>query len=307
MLKNLKLKQKFTLLLLVILVVGLSLSGLVLSALLRQNATNEIASRALTLIDTMTSVREYTLTQINPELADKLEEKFLPQVVSAYSAREVFEILRKKPEYRDFFYKEATTNPTNLRDKADSYEANILDRFLKDKNLKEVSGFRSLPGGEVFYIARPLTISKESCLQCHSTPEAAPKTMIERFGTLGGFGWHLHQIVATQIISLPANKVMEKAHQSSLLIVGLVSTFFIVIIFLVNIFLNQQVIIPLKRLTRVAEEVSTGHLEVEFDQVSNDEIGNLAKAFKRMKLSLEMAMKRIKRTQGGNTGGTAGN
>lgn len=307
MLKNLKLKQKFTLLLLVILVVGLSFSGLVLSALLRQNATNEIASRALTLIDTMTSLREYTLKQIYPELSFKLEEKFLPQVVSAYSAREVFEILRKKPEYRDLFYKEAAINPTNLRDKADSFEAQVLERFRKEKDLKQVNGFRSLPGGDIFYIARPLTISQPSCLQCHSTPEAAPKTMIDRFGAVNGFGWHLNEIVAAQFVSLPASKVIEKAHQASLLIVGLVSTVFIAVILLVNVFLNRQVILPLKRITRIAEEVSTGHMEVDFDQMSNDEIGNLAKAFKRMKLSLEMAMKRIRRTQGGNTGGAAGN
>ncbi|MBN3910313.1 MAG: DUF3365 domain-containing protein [Nostoc sp. NMS1] len=294
MLKNLKLRQKFTILLLVILVVGMSSSGLALSALLRQNATNEIASRALTLIDTMTSIREYTLIQIYPELSLKLEEKFLPQVVSAYSAREVFEILRKKPEYRDFFYKEAATNPTNLRDKADSFEANILERFRKEKDLKQVNGFRSLPSGEIFYISRPLSISQKACLQCHNTPETAPKTMIDLFGAVNGFGWHLNEIVAAQFVSLPASKIIEKAHQSSLLIIGLVSAIFIVVILLVNIFLNRQVILPLKRITRIAEEVSTGHLEVDFEQVSNDEIGNLVKAFRRMKLSLEMAMKRIR-------------
>ncbi|WP_017319065.1 c-type heme family protein [Mastigocladopsis repens] len=306
MLKKLNLRQKFTILLIGILVVGLSLSGLVLSALLRQNATNEIASKALTLIDTMTSVREYTITQITPELSDELDTKFMPQTVAAYSAREVFENLRKRPDYRDFFYKEAAINPTNLRDKADSFETKILERFRKEKNLNQVNGFRSLPGGDIFYIARPLSISQESCLQCHSTPDAAPKTMIDRFGAVSGFGWHLNEIVAAQIVSLPASKVIEKAQQSSLMIVGLVSTIFIAVIFLVNVFLNRQVIIPLKRITRVAEEVSTGHLDVDFDQISNDEIGNLAKAFKRMKLSLEMAMKRIRRSQGGNTGGTAG-
>ncbi|KYC41071.1 histidine kinase [Scytonema hofmannii PCC 7110] len=298
MLKNFKLRQKFTVLLLLILVVGLSLSGLALSALLRQNATNEIASRALTLIDTMTSIREYTLTQIYPELSLKLEDKFLPQVVSAYSAREVFDILRKKPEYGDFFYKEAATNPTNLRDKADSFEANILERFRKEKDLKQVSGFRSLPGGDIFYISRPLSISQQACLQCHSTPDAAPKTMIDRFGTANGFGWHLNEIVAAQFVSLPASKVIEKAHQSSLLIIGLVSSIFVVVIHLVNVFLNRQVILPLKRITRIAEEVSTGHLDIDFDGVSNDEIGNLVNAFRRMKLSLEMAMRRIKRTNG---------
>jgi HAMP domain-containing protein len=298
MLKNLKLKQKFTILLLVILTFGLSLSGFALSSLLRENAKQDISSTGLMLMQTMSSVRHYTNTQINPELADKLETEFLPQSVPAYSAREIFEILRKTPDYRDFFYKEATLNPTNLRDKADGFETEIVERFRNKSDLKEVSGFRSIPGGDVFYIARPLPISEESCLKCHSVPEAAPQSMINLYGTANGFGWKLNEIVGAQIITVPANNVINKAHQSSLLIILIVSTIFIATILLVNLFLNRQVVMPLKRMTRVAEEVSTGHMEVEFEQMSNDEIGNLAKAFRRMQLSLEMAMKRIKRTQG---------
>ncbi|MBD0387487.1 MAG: DUF3365 domain-containing protein [Nostoc sp. C3-bin3] len=298
MLKNLKLKQKFTILLLVILTFGLSLSGFALSSLLRENAKQDISSTGLMLMQTMSSVRHYTNTQINPELADKLETEFLPQSVPAYSAREIFEILRKTPDYRDFFYKEATLNPTNLRDKADSFETEIVERFRNKSDLKEVSGFRSIPGGDIFYIARPLPISEESCLKCHSVPEAAPQSMINLYGTANGFGWKLNEIVGAQIITVPANNVINKAHQSSLVIILIVSTIFIATILLVNLFLNRQVVMPLKRMTRVAEEVSTGHMEVEFEQMSNDEIGNLAKAFRRMQLSLEMAMKRIKRTQG---------
>ncbi|MDZ8226479.1 MULTISPECIES: c-type heme family protein [unclassified Nostoc] len=299
MLKNLKLKQKFTILLLIILTFGLSLSGFALSSLLRENAKQDISSTGLMLMQTMSSIRKYTNTQVNPELADKLATEFLPQSVPAYSAREVFEILRKTPDYRDFFYKEATLNPTNLRDKADGFETEIVERFRNKSDLKEVSGFRSIPGGDIFYIARPLPITEQSCLVCHSVPEAAPPSMINLYGTANGFGWKLNEIVGAQIITVPANNVINKAHQSSLLIILIVSTIFIATILLVNYFLNRQVVMPLKRMTRIAEEVSTGHMDVEFEQMSNDEIGNLAKAFKRMQLSLEMAMKRIKRTQGG--------
>ncbi|MCC5621918.1 DUF3365 domain-containing protein [Nostoc sp. CHAB 5715] len=299
MLKNLNLKQKFTILLLVILTFGLSLSGFALSSLLRENAKQDISSTGLMLMQTMSSIRKYTNTQVNPELADKLETEFLPQSVPAYSAREVFDILRKTPDYRDFFYKEATLNPTNLRDKADVFETEIVERFRNKSDLKELSGFRSIPGGDIFYIARPLPVSEQSCLVCHSVPEAAPPSMINLYGTANGFGWKLNEIVGAQIITVPANNVINKAHQSSLLIILIVSTIFIATILLVNYFLNRQVVMPLKRMTRIAEEVSTGHMDVEFEQMSNDEIGNLAKAFKRMQLSLEMAMKRIKRTQGG--------
>ena len=298
MLKNLKLKQKFTILLLVILTFGLSFSGFALSSLLRENAKQDISSTGLMLMQTMSSIRKYTNTQVNPELADKLATEFLPQSVPAYSAREVFEILRKTPDYRDFFYKEATINPTNLRDKADVFETEIVEKFRNKSDLKELSGFRSIPGGDIFYIARPLPVSEQSCLVCHSVPEAAPPSMINLYGTANGFGWKLNEIVGAQIITVPANNVINKAHQSSLVIILIVSTIFIATILLVNYFLNRQVVMPLKRMTRIAEEVSTGHMDVEFEQMSNDEIGNLAKAFKRMQLSLEMAMKRIKRTQG---------
>jgi HAMP domain-containing protein len=300
MLNSLKLRQKFTIFLLAILIAGLVLSGAALSYVLRENAKRDIESTGLILMETMGSVREYTSAQINPELLDRLDTEFLPQTIPGYSAREVFELLRKNNDYRDFFYKEATLNPTNLRDKADTFEAEIVERFRKEKDLKEASGFRNAPGGNVFYIARPLSVSKESCLQCHSTPEAAPKTMVERYGRNNGFGWQLNEIVGAKIVSVPASKVINKAYQSSGLILGIVSLVFVLVILLVNALLNQQVIRPLKRMTRKAEEVSMGHADIEFDTSANDEIGSLAKAFKRMQLSLEVAMKRLGRTHEGS-------
>ena len=299
MLKNLKLRQKFTVWLLAILIGGLVLSGIALSAILRQNAKNDIAATGLMLMETMTSVRDYTSNQVNPELVSQLDKKFLPQTVPGYSAREVFELFRKNPDYRDFFYKEATLNPTNLRDKADRFESDLVNQFRGTSDLKELQGFHSTPSGDIFYVARPVSVSKPSCLACHSTPDVAPKSMVDRYGSDNGFGWKLNEVVGAKIVSVPADKVISKAYESSFMILGIVFAVCIVIIFLVNVLLNQKVIRPLKRMTRIAEEVSMGHMEAEFDQPSNDEIGSLAKAFKRMQLSLSMAMSRLNRTGGG--------
>ncbi len=294
MLKNFNLKQKFTIVLLFILVFALSLSGWVLSSVLIKNAEEEIAAKTLTLMDTISSVRVYSVAQITPELSEKLKTKFLPQSVSAYAAREVFDILRKQPQYNDYFYKEAALNPTNIRDKADNFETEIIEKFRRNKGLKQMSGFRSLTGEDLFYIARPLVVSQPGCLECHSTFDVAPKTMIDIYGKNNGFGWKLNEIIGAQVISIPAKKVINQARQSAVLILLIVFIVFIAIIILVNLFLKKQIVSPLKRLTRIAEEVSTGHLDLEFAPPSNDEIGNLAKAFKRMQRSLAIAMKRLK-------------
>lgn len=297
MFKRFNLRQKFTAALLLILLAGILLSQVTLSTVLRKNSEAEVTTTALLLMETMNSVRDYTSNRVKPELVDRLETQFLPETVPAFSAREVFENLRKNSDYNEFFYKEATLNPTNLRDKSDAFETELVEDFKADANKSEVSGMRVSQGRKIFYIARPIKITKESCLECHSTVEKAPPSMIDFYGPNNGFGWQMNEIVGAQVISVPANTVISKARKATLLLVGVVSAIFALILFLVNLLLGRQVVAPLKRIAKTAEEVSRGNMDVEFKQTSQDEVGMLAKSFTRMKRSLMLAMDRINRTQ----------
>ena len=306
-LKKLKLGQKFTILLLLVFLGGIIVSGVTLSTILNRTAQDQITSKALMLIETMNSVREYTSSQVKPELVERLDIEFLPETVPAYSAREVFETFRANQEYGEFFYKEATLNPTNLRDKADKFEVdNIVKKFRQQENLKELSGFRRDTGVDKFYIARPIKIVKQSCLECHSTPDVAPKSMIERYGDSHGFGWKLDEIVGAQIISVPASTTLQIARRSLVLILGIVIAVFAIAIFMLNIWLKRYVVRPINRMAMVAEAVSTGDTEAEFGQLSGDEVGKLAQAFNRMRMSLKMAMQRLERYRMGRRSSNPG-
>jgi HAMP domain-containing protein len=297
MLHNLKLGSKFNLLLVTVFLIGILICGTALAAILNRSAENQVTTKALIMIQTMNSVRNYTQTQIYPLLKDKLktEPEFVRQTIAAHSAREVFENLRSKKDYSDFFYKEATLNPTNLRDKADDFETDLVQRFRNDPNLKdkEISGFRTFPGGNLYYIARPIEIKDPTCLECHDTPEVAPKSLLTTYGRENGFGWKLNEIVGAQIISVPASEVVNTTRQSLLLVMGAVGGIFAVTILLINLMLRQAVINPLNRMSMVAHDVSVGKLDSDFPQTSHDEIGVLAAAFNRMKLSLSMAMEML--------------
>ena len=292
MLKNLKLGTKLNLLLLLIFLVVVTTSGWALSVILERYAEQQVASQAFLLLETMSSVRDYTSNQINPELAPRLEteERFLPQTVPGYSAREVFEGLRSREQYSDFFYKEATLNPTNPRDKADEFETTLVKKFQNQSGLKEATGFRSLSSGDIFYVGRPISISQESCLRCHSTPQAAPKSQLATYGSENGFGWKLNEIVGTKIISVPADRVLNAARRLQLLVIGILSGFFLIAILMINLFLKFAVTKPLKQMAKLSREVSTGNMDGEFEHYANDEIGVLAASLNRMKVSLEMAM-----------------
>lgn len=297
--KNLKLGTKLNLLLLLILLMIVTSSGIVLSIVLGKRAEQEVVNNAFVLLETMTAVREYTDTQITPELNPLLEQEdtFLPQTVPAYSAREVFENLRKRSQYNELFYKEAVLNPTNPRDKADDFEVNIIERFQNQSSVKEIKGFRNLPSGQIFYVARPLDVPSASCLRCHSTPEAAPKSQLATYGSENGFNWKLNSIVGARIISVPASTVFNEARQLQVLVIGILIAFLLGAIWLINLFLKLAVTKPIKHMSQLSKQVSTGDMSVGFDYDSKDEIGILAASLNRMKISLEMAMNLL-RTEG---------
>ena len=291
MYKNLKLGTKLNLLLAVILLSLTISSGLILSMVLQNYAQQVVADRALMLMETMNSIRNYTSTQIQPELTSRLEteEVFLPQTVPAYSAREVFEDLRNEEEYSQFFYKEATLNPTNIRDRADRFETAIVESF-KNNSESQKQGFRAIPGGEMFYIARPIKIEKESCLRCHSKPENAPASQIASYGNNNGFGWQLNEIVGAQMISVPADRVLETANQLRYLVVSKIVIILLAAVVLLNLFLKFTVTDPIKKMSSLSKQLSMGDMDTEFEQKTNDEIGILAASLNRLKVSMKMAM-----------------
>jgi hypothetical protein len=216
--------KSFTVLLLLLFIGSITVSGVALANILNNNARYQVLSEASVLMGAMNSVRDYTNTQIRPKLIDELDTKFFPETVPAYSAQQVFEGLRKQPEYSQLSYKEAVLNPTNLRDKANPFEKEIIGKLRKMKNPldQSIDGIYNTNQGKFFYIAKAINVSKPSCLQCHSTPDVAPKSMIAYYGAENGFDWQLNEIVGAQFIYLPMEKFSQRNRQ---LIVGIVAIF----------------------------------------------------------------------------------
>lgn len=141
-----------------------------------------------------------------------LDAEFHPQSVPAFAATEIFNYLREK--YPEYFYKEATLNPTNPRDRATDWEADIVNQFRGDTNLKEFHGTRETPSGTALFLARPITITNVSCLACHTTPDKAPPEMIKLYGTANGFGWKMNETIGAQVVSVPMAVPMKKADET---------------------------------------------------------------------------------------------
>jgi methyl-accepting chemotaxis protein len=292
MLKKFRLGTKFTLILSLVFLGGILASGAILSQVLERRAEQEVSARGLVLIETMNSVRRYTSTQVNPLLAPDLATaaEFIPQSVPAFSAREVFETLRSNEAYQNYLYKEATLNPTNPRDLANEFEAALVEQFRAQPELTQLTGYTTLNGEYVFYSSRPLTISAESCLGCHSTPENAPASLITTYGTEGGFGWNLGDIIAAQTIYVPAEDVFSSARLSLTLVMGIIVAIFALVVIVTNTLLRRMVVRPVEQMARLARRIGADTLSPKapelaaVERIANryDELGRTATVFQKM-------------------------
>jgi len=272
--------------------IGLLVRCLVLFGELQANAREEGLVNGLVVMVSALSSRSYTNAQIKPLLETQLRYSFLPQSVPAYAATEQFNDLRKK--YPDYSYKEATLNPTNPRDRATDWEADVVNQFRNGQAKGELVGERETPNGTSLYLARPIQITDAACLACHNTVAEAPKTMVELYGPANGFGWKMNEIIGAQIVSVPSALPIQRASHTFKIFMLLVTLVLIVTFILINVMLHSIVIQRVRALAKSADAVSLGNVEsAEFRDKSKDEIGVLSQALGRMNKSLVQAIKML--------------
>lgn len=287
------LRLKFNLVLILVFAAGFAAAGMVSYRLLQDNAKEEVLRDASLMMEAALSVRQYTVDQIKPELIKLMDdETFLPQTVPAYAATETLNQLRKK--YPEYGYKEATLNPTNPRDRATDWEADIVTKFRQDGATKEIVAERNTPTGRQLYIARPIQITNAACLQCHTTAEMAPPSMIKMYGTANGFGWKHNEIIGAQVVTVPMDVPIQHARHAFVTFMSSLGVVFVVVFIVLNLMLSQLIIAPIRRISAAADGISNGDFsQPEFKESGKDEVATLSRSFNRMRRSLEKAMQMI--------------
>jgi protein-histidine pros-kinase len=314
-----RLLAKFSAIYLTVFGLGLGASASLFYGLLQRNAREEVLYSARLLAETALAIRKYTEHEVAPAITSAMGRQraeatsshsddvfhelcarrgfvgskhvFYPQLVPAHSASSLFDELRKA--YPDYTYKEAARNPTSLRNRAVDWEEDIFDQFARNPGTRFFQGERDTPFGRTLFIATPLFADK-SCLECHSTPSAAPPEMVRMYGTSNGFGWKDGEMIATRIVSVPLSVpvgMAQRAFRQIVVSIGLVG---VVTLILLDLLLYVAVIRPVGVLAARADDISKGQLDVpELPARGRDEIAVLAAAFNRMHRSVTAAMRML--------------
>jgi protein-histidine pros-kinase len=274
-------------------IVATVIAGYACRTILEANAQREVFVEAGLMMDSALAIRAYTANEILPLLSERIQEEFPPQSVPSYAATQNF--LRLRERHPEYTYKEATLNPMNPRDRPADWEADIIQQFRNNAHVQEVIGERDTPLGKALYLARPIRNAAE-CSSCHSTPSAAPRTLIARYGVNNGFGWQPGEIVGAQVVSVPFASAAANADRAFRAFMTSLVTVFAAVFLVVNAVLYFMVVRPVRQIARVADRLSLGDMSAEdFPQGGAVEIASVARSFNRMRKSLEKALRLLEK------------
>ena len=233
---------------------GVAIAGMISYRLESRQASEDIRQRADLLLETAMAVRTYTVDEVAPVVKALQATDFHPAQVPSYAAQNTMNRLTQR--FAQYRYRESSLNPTNVQDRASDWEVGIIRQLQADRNLHEVYGEHATGNDLHYFVARPIRLNNPACLQCHSTPQAAPESMLKKYGPNNGFGWRMGDVVGIQLVEVPESATTAKAYNSVLVTVGSVTCVLVLSASIFLLLLRRYVTTPLEALTRVAHASS---------------------------------------------------
>jgi HAMP domain-containing protein len=288
-----KLLTKLNLILVTLFGAGSILIAYTAHQFLMGNARSQVIQQAELMVESARSTRQYTANELAPllEMVPAHQTRFLPETIPFYAATVTFDYLHKR--YPEYSYKEAALNPSNLRDRAVEWEADLIGYFRNHAGDKELVGERDTPTGRMLYIARPIT-ADQACLECHSDPAAAPPAIVRTYGSVNGFGWKANETVGAQIVSVPMAVPIQIANAAFRTLVLYLIAGFALSLAAMDAAIFFFVIQPVRKLSDMADRISSGDMSLpELPVHGRDEIAGLTESFNRMFVSLQKAFRML--------------
>jgi HAMP domain-containing protein len=253
-----------------------------------RHAEAEVARDARRLLDAALAARDYNMGHVLPHLEPLLDRHFVPEAIPALAAAET--LARLTAAAPGPAYREATVNAVNPHNAPVAWEREVVERLRASPDLEELSGEVDTERGRQVYLARPLRVTSTACLACHGAADAAPASMLKRYGRESGYGWTVGETVGAQIITTPSQMASDRTRQLFLPLAAALGAGLALLVGTVSALIHSSLVRPVRALARAADDLSQGDLsEPELAEDRSDEFGSLQRSINRMRRSLVKA------------------
>jgi len=286
-------RSRFMVIIAVIFGVATLLIGLASYKFSERNAIQEAKSKGELIFNYILANRDFYREKQRPLIMEVFEkDRFYPELMSGFVlTRGTFDIFKKNLSGYDF--KQATIDPLYPPNKADEWEVGLIGSFAKNPEMKNSEGLMKRNGESFYYMAKPIKVGEKDCLRCHGDITDAPKDQVEIYGTKNGYNWKMNDTVAAYVVYVSVEEALANAKKSAVVLYLIGAGCLLVALAGIWIFMDRFVVNPIVQLSVKAEEISLGkNIEESVGIKRNDEIGALASAIERLRMSMVRILKR---------------
>ncbi len=279
-----KLATKFMFGISVILIAVLGLISILFYGELKSLYIKEAYQKTAIVLGHVEATMQYVKEERRPEMYHILGKgRFVREAMSTSFVNKgiMDRFVRMFP---DFIYRRVALDPMNPKNRADAFEAALINRFsLAGKGDNVWKGLIRKNGSRYFAYFRAVKMERQ-CLACHGDPSLSPKSLLVRYGASNGHNWKVGKIVGVESIAIPVDKTFGRlrAVALSIFLIGLGGMAFLFLA--LNYFYYVVSVRPLKKASSFFKSVVNGEkaLETEFKAKGDDEIAELAESFNSM-------------------------
>ena len=266
---------------------------LLVSHNMHQQALKEAEAKARIILDRNLATHHYFTQELKPDIFEwtdsfRSPEYFSPAWMSSTYAVRAIDNFFKQLTDADYYYKEAAIDARMPANEADEYEATFLNKLSEEPNTLIESEIRTIADKPYYVLLRRGEMMEESCLRCHSEPDAAPAGLIDYYGPDRSFQRAVGETVSAISIRIP----LDEAYANARNVTTTLSTLLLVVLgllFLAQYVLNKHfVFAPLNHIRQRAREIAEDerHLGEQMPVPIGRELADLTTTFNVMSSTL---------------------
>lgn len=279
-------RKRFSLIMIFVGIVTLAAISVATYYLSVQAARTEASRKAEIIFKYNLAAMKYFTEMQEPLISELVEkDRFYPELMSGFALTRMISdnVQETLPGYT---IKNASLNPILASDLADEHEKALIKEFQNNPAEKHIDGIVEKDGKRFFYMSEPVPV-KASCIRCHGKPEDAPKDQLIIYGKKGGYNWKPGTVNSAFITYIPFDEVLDDAQQTAMVIFLVGALLLLVSMLIISLSLSRYIVTPVVELSKRTERISLGeNLEEKISYDQDDEIGALARAINRLRISM---------------------
>jgi diguanylate cyclase (GGDEF)-like protein len=274
----------------------------VVTLFLRNFALDIAKDETRIILDRNLAIHAYFSHDLKPALFE-LTEDFVNEdyfdpvwMSSTYAVRKIDDYYQQISNL-DYYYKEAAVDARSPQNEANDYEKEYLEELNQDPSLEVQTEIRDIEGNPYFVTIQRGEVLDESCLRCHSSPDAAPEGLIEVYGPNSSFDRETGEVISALSIAIPLDETYQKINDLNWTIAVIIVLALAILFILINWTKAKLIMNPLKEVSDQAELITKNrkYLGSQINPPGFKEVQLFIKAFNEMSLSLRQERDELER------------